>query len=399
MISLNGSHVTYALQAAQSVMKDPVNWLSFLLNIASVNNTCTEFYRPSQYQAAEIDALQHRESDPANGSPGLITALGWMIHGSLFRAAAPRPGSSHITGPTASLPAEGNFRLAKEIERCYPGKQGSLDNIDRLVIFGDSLSDSKGLMFKKSHHLLPSYNQYYDGRFTNGFVWDEFLSSPAFLKKEAISFAEGGSTSARYSRFNLLSNILSNLETQIKSYQPFKRDLAILLCGANDYITLRQNNIIKVVEKQIDDISGLLLRGVDNILVMGMPDISLSPEAAASDERRKYKDITIAHNALLERNVAELKMRYPQKKIFFFNTPAAMEEILNLAKKMGYNTTQSYIHHGYVHMPASRNPRLDIAPEYIYNDSVHPTQEVHYAFATLLNDFIIQHYAKKTADS
>ena len=395
MISLNGSHVTHALQAVQSVMKDPVNWLSFLLNIASINNSCTEFYYPPSYQTEDIDSPHPLDPDRGKRSPGLVTALGWMLHGSLFRTAAPEPGPAQKTGPAPSLSGEGNFRLAKEVGRRYPNQQGSLDNIDRLVIFGDSLSDSRGLMFRKSRHLLPSYHQYYDGRFTNGFIWDEFLSSPAFLNKEAISFAEGGSTSARYSRLNLLSNILSNLETQIKSYQPFRKDLAILLCGANDYMTLRQDNIIKVVEKQVDDITGLLSRGIENILIMGMPDISLSPEALKSDERRKYKDITIAHNALLEGNVVELKRTFPQKKIFFFNTPAAMEAIVTLAKKIGYNTTQSYIHHEYIHRPASGHPHLDIAPEYVYNDNVHPTQEIHYAFATLLNDFIIQHYGKK----
>lgn len=48
-----------------------------------------------------------------------------------------------------------------------------------------------GRMFEKTHHLLPSYGQYFDGRFTNGFTWTEFLSSPQFLSKEMLNFAEG----------------------------------------------------------------------------------------------------------------------------------------------------------------------------------------------------------------
>lgn len=157
--------------------------------------------------------------------------------------------------PSSLINDKTSFRLATEINKLYPRITGvSLDNINRFVVFGDSLSDSKGRMLKKSHHLLPSYNQYYQGRFTNGFVWSEFLSSPGFLNKKTLNFAEGGSTSASYSIFNVIGDCLSNLDKQLKSYSPSDRDLNIFLLGANDYLTLHKSNIPKVVEKQITDI-------------------------------------------------------------------------------------------------------------------------------------------------
>lgn len=111
------------------------------------------------------------------------------------------------------------FGLAKEINKLHPKpKNISLGDITRLVFFGDSLSDSMGRMFEKTHHILPSYGQYFGGRFTNGFTWTEFLSSPHFLGKEMLNFAEGGSTSASYSCFNCLGDFVSNTDRQIASY-------------------------------------------------------------------------------------------------------------------------------------------------------------------------------------
>ncbi|EIO7555820.1 SPI-2 type III secretion system effector SseJ, partial [Salmonella enterica] len=155
------------------------------------------------------------------------------------------------------------FGLAKEINKSHPKpKNISLGDITRLVFFGDSLSDSLGRMFEKTHHILPSYGQYFGGRFTNGFTWTEFLSSPHFLGKEMLNFAEGGSTSASYSCFNCIGDFVSNTDRQVASYTPSHQDLAIFLLGANDYMTLHKDNVIMVVEQQIDDIEKIISGGV-----------------------------------------------------------------------------------------------------------------------------------------
>ncbi|HAK8808910.1 TPA: pathogenicity island 2 effector protein SseJ, partial [Salmonella enterica] len=52
-----------------------------------------------------------------------------------------------------------------------------------------------------------------------------------------------------------------------------------------------------------------------------------------------------------------------------------------------------YTHHGYVHLPGAKDPQLDICPQYVFNDFVHPTQEVHHCFATMLESFIAHHYS------
>ncbi|SUG77921.1 pathogenicity island 2 effector protein SseJ [Salmonella enterica subsp. enterica] len=125
------------------------------------------------------------------------------------------------------------FGLAKEINKSHPKpKNISLGDITRLVFFGDSLSDSLGRMFEKTHHILPSL---WSILWRKVLLMDlpglKFLSSPHFLGKEMLNFAEGGSTSASYSCFNCIGDFVSNTDRQVASYTPSHQDLAIFLLG------------------------------------------------------------------------------------------------------------------------------------------------------------------------
>ncbi len=51
-------------------------------------------------------------------------------------------------------------------------------------------------MHKKSCGLLTNANQYYDGRFTNGFTWPEFLTMPNTM----LSHSGKGKLHSRISR-------------------------------------------------------------------------------------------------------------------------------------------------------------------------------------------------------
>ncbi len=66
-------------------------------------------------------------------------------------------------------------------------------------------------------------------------------------------------------------------------------------------MTLHKDNVTMVVEQQIDDIEKVISGGVNNLLVMGIPNLSLTPFGKHSDEKRKLKDESIAHNALLKK--------------------------------------------------------------------------------------------------
>lgn len=65
--------------------------------------------------------------------------------------------------------------------------------------------------------------------------------------------------------------------------------MTIFLLGANDYMTLHKDNVTMVVEQQIDDIEKVISGGVNNLLVMGIPNLSLTPFGKHSDEKENLR--------------------------------------------------------------------------------------------------------------
>lgn len=394
MVKINRQQVSLATQALHTMAKASPENTGILLKLSTTKVNPQPLLKVSAPCKKNCPQLEKIKKNGFHAPPLATIALrkitknidDYQLGKGQIKSLAALCSAPHLDQPST-------FRLAEEIGKRFPPIAGhTLNNIDRLVIFGDSLSDSQGRMYDKSLHILPSYGQYHEGRFTNGFVWGEYLSSPAFLNKTLVNYAEGGSTSASYSPLNLKADFLSNLDAQAHSYAPSTKDLAIFFLGSNDYIVLHEDNIIKVIKQQINDIEKILNKGVDKILVMGIPDLSLTPQSRATGDSRQLKDISFAHNSLLQHNIDELKSKYPTKKIYYFDTSSVFKEILKVADDIGYNTTQPYTHHGYIHIPTTDDPVLNIAPAYLFNDSVHPTQEVHHSFASILANFIIKHY-------
>lgn len=66
--------------------------------------------------------------------------------------------------------------------------------LNKIVIFGDSLSDN-GNLYEYMHHQLPLSPPYYEGRFTNGLDWVELLTQkfyPNSVKAHLEDYAFGG---------------------------------------------------------------------------------------------------------------------------------------------------------------------------------------------------------------
>lgn len=174
------------------------------------------------------------------------------------------------------------FQLAMEYQKTFPPhhnvhtsnldsllsmendpKKSIIDYFDRVIVIGDSLSDSEKRMYHKSKGLIPRSSQYYKGKFTNGSVWTEFLTMPSIMQSVAfhkgishdpkvtlINRAEGGAPCASYSTSSPKFRFLSNMEKQIKGLNFTEKDLVIVFIGANDYLTYHKTDVNFVVLSQ-----------------------------------------------------------------------------------------------------------------------------------------------------
>lgn len=300
-----------------------------------------------------------------------------------------QPASKFRTYDTVDSPVSAKFNLVKKIISIgnSTSKIGKTP-FKKMIILGDSLSDSTGRMFSKTSGLMPSSPQYYNGRFTNGYTWVDFLASPAYMDVAVETKAEGGAVAGNYCKLNPLYMFISSMKKQISGIKFSKDDLAISCIGSNDYITYNKKDVKKVVNDHITNINKMIKKGAKNIIVIGLPDFSQTPFAKTKTqkEREELKALSLQHNELLSSKVSDMSSKHGVN-VKYFNLNEVLMSTIHTANSMGYNTSQPF-HQGYI---GGTKP-LDISPQYIFNDGVHPTQEFHAIFAIKIHEFISKEF-------
>lgn len=289
-----------------------------------------------------------------------------------------------------------HFNLLKEFIALenVPTKMETMP-FKKIVVIGDSLSDSTGRMLAKTSGLMPSSSQYYDGRFTNGYTWVDFLSSPAYMNATVETRAEGGAVAGSYSKFNPVFMFISSMKKQVSRLKFSKDSLVFASIGSNDYITFNKKNVDKVVSHQIKNIKKMIEKGARNIIVMGVPDFSQTPfaENETQESRDKLKNLTRSHNKMLSEEINKIDGQ-DGAKVKFFDLNEVLASSLVIASCIGYNTDEPF-HQGYI----GGKDALNIAPHYFFNDSVHPTQEVHAIFAIKIQEFIAREFGNNKVNA
>ena len=154
-----------------------------------------------------------------------------------------------------------------------------------LVVFGDSYSDN-GNEYRFSNNSWPADPAYYQGRFSNGLVWNEILAQNLSIPLK--NYAYGGATTSNafvqgYSGKGGTIPVPS-IDEQVNMYldqapedAPLNSTLFAFLGGANDI--LFDPNITAV--QSVGVLSGLTTqlrnRGAQNFLLLNYPDLGMLP--------------------------------------------------------------------------------------------------------------------------
>ena len=251
--------------------------------------------------------------------------------------------------------------------------------VERLVIFGDSLSDTGNL--KSRLRVFPA-SPYWIGRFSNGPMWPDYID--AMRKLSVQNHAVGGASVSGKDTMPK-SNLMERLQdggqffvsgttaAQITSFEEgFLLDgnlaspddtAAILWAGANDYISKEpftgaietlldrpqsQEGYPAVVQLVIaraeQQLRKLLEVGFDKILVGNLPDLGLSPiivenssygvEANLSEDQRRsllslrLAELTDYHNEQLAMMVERLVREHADATIVLFDAHTLFDEVL-----------------------------------------------------------------------
>lgn len=195
------------------------------------------------------------------------------------------------------------------------------EKINKLVFFGDSLSDN-GNVYALLLHFVPKSPPYFDGRFSNGPVWAEDFAK-YYQARQAIDYkiyAYGGATAV----FHLpTSKFISptTLELEVNKYlldDLFKNKENILFTiwiGGNDYLFYSQEDAnsltTSVVNKTAMMIKKLKSYGAKNFLILNLPDLSKIPKAREDGTASVLYALTILHNQKLEQAIEKIVNENP----------------------------------------------------------------------------------------
>ncbi|HEY9302062.1 SGNH/GDSL hydrolase family protein [Microcoleus sp. MON1_C1] len=244
----------------------------------------------------------------------------------------------------------------------------SSEAVNGLYVFGDSLSDM-GMVFRASGGQYPPRSTYFQGRYSNGKVWVEYLADRLKVPPERVTnLAYGGATTGS-DRNSLVPGLLAQVESWTKSQkQANPHALYVLWAGANDYLQ-GVNNANLPVENVARAIASLAGVGAKNILLANLPDLGQLPATRTGANSGRLTALTQAHNQGLRRTLKVLSQQHSNLKIATLDANALYREAITSPAKYGLtNVTSACLSGGGVCGSPDR---------FLFWDGIHPTTAAH----------------------
>lgn len=250
----------------------------------------------------------------------------------------------------------------------------STQNFDEIYVFGDSLSDV-GNVFKATHSENPQSPPYFEGRYTNGPVWVEYLASKLKLSANPkTNFAYGGATTGNSTELppGLLAQI-EKFKATHSSADP--KALYIIWAGANDYLG-GTTDTIAPVRNLATAVTSLAAVGAKNILVVNLPDLGKLPGTRTTEGSDALNNLTKKHNSELAASLKSLPQQLSSDiNIKYLDVNSVFNQVISNPRKFGFaNVTNPCLNQATI----CNNPN-----EYLFWDSIHPTTAAHKLFVEL----------------
>ncbi|MEJ6484646.1 SGNH/GDSL hydrolase family protein [Nostoc punctiforme UO1] len=249
---------------------------------------------------------------------------------------------------------------AKFMDKTHP--------ISELYVFGDSLSDT-GMVFRATGGMYPPNPTYFQGRYSNGRVWIEYLAESLHLSpKQTHNFAYGGATTGNVGN-SYVPSLLNQVQSFTQTHQQTNPDaLYVLWAGANDYLQGVSNASIPV-KNVTTAINSLTDVGAKKILVGNLPDLGQLPATRNSTNSVNLSALTQAHNQGLRRSLKVLSQQHSDLEIVQLDANALYRDAI--AKPAAFNFTN-------VISPCLSGDRTCSNPDqFLFWDGIHPTAVAH----------------------
>lgn len=235
-------------------------------------------------------------------------------------------------------------------------------NFDTLVVFGDSLSDN-GNLFASDPSQVPS-DYYYEGRFSNGPVWAEYLADEDFLDCNLVDNAYGGAMTDGTSPPGLIAQV----SAYTSSATIEDNTLFAIWIGANDFLNGSED-----YQTSADNIGtaldALATFGAEDILILNLPDLGSTPRYLGTPDEADTRTLSQRFNAALAAVIDAFQAAHPEVIVYEFDIYAFLQAIANDPGSYGFTNATS------VCPSYAIAGNFDNSAGYVFWDSIHPTTE------------------------
>jgi phospholipase/lecithinase/hemolysin len=244
-------------------------------------------------------------------------------------------------------------------------------SFSQLYVFGDSLSDTGNLL--EATGIRPS-PPYFEGRFSNGPVWVEYLAEDLGLSQNQVTnYAFGGANTGSANTAIPGVQGLPGLEQQIDSFKAANTSadsnaLYVLWAGSNDYLSGNTINPAVPVNNLSTAVSSLANSGADNIMVVNLPDLGEIPATNNSQNSSTLNTVSAVHNAGLSASLDVLSQQ-TDTNIIQVDVNSLFDRAIANPSEFGFkNVTDACL----TEKSLCSNPN-----EYLFWDTIHPTTAAH----------------------
>tara|TARA_Y100000589_G_scaffold23255_1_gene19277 strand:+ start:3287 stop:5998 length:2712 start_codon:yes stop_codon:yes gene_type:complete len=265
----------------------------------------------------------------------------------------------------------------------------NMPQIGNLLAFGDSLSDMGNA--KDSILNVPDVPPYWQGRFSNGPVWLEYVSNAYGVSTTVGSLSEpgdnrafGGSQTGQGFSYVLLpnvgtqvSNYLANVQSTIGS-----NDVVSLWAGGNDFLygTANSDTIVANMESHIRQLEAA---GAREFIIPNLPPLEKTPEilGRSQSQQNNIASEVVSYNTKLANLVNNLKAEL-SIVVHYIDAWSLFNDVVENSMALGITNTQdSACSASSTLLPLpicnSASTVAQNPDEFIFFDKAHPTRVMH----------------------
>ena len=261
--------------------------------------------------------------------------------------------------------------------------------VSNLLAFGDSLSDMGNA--KDSILNVPDVPPYWQGRFSNGPVWIEYVSAAYGLTTTVGSLTEqgdnrafGGAQTGQGFSYLLLPNVGTQITNYLANVQSSisNTDIVALWAGGNDFLygTANSDTIVGNMESHLRQ---LHQAGAKQFIIPNLPPLEKTPEILSRSQNQQSNIATevVSYNSKLSTLITDLTAELGIT-INFIDAWSLFNDIVANSEALGITNTQDAACSApstLLPLPIC-NSNSEVAnnpDQYLFFDKAHPTRVMH----------------------